>query len=273
MNYKKLKLKQMSNKTDVTVILPVHELADSTKPLFDIAIQSINEQTVAPDKVLIVTPKGSETYKYISTYDFGKNKKIFEVLENDGETDFCNQINFGVSKVKTTFLSILEYDDEYAKIWFKNVVEYKDAYPEMDIFLPIIADVDGKGHFVGTTNEAVWAYRFSDEMGILDTNALLSYQNFNIDGMVIKKSLFDDFGGFKPSIKLTFIYEFLLRMTYNDAKVMTIPKFGYKHTNMREGSLFHSYTNELDPVESKWWLAQAKKEYYWPEDREITYND
>ena len=40
---------------------------------------------------------------------------------------------------------------------------------------------------------------------------------------------------------------------------------------MREGSLFHSYTTELDPAESKWWLDQAKKEYYWSEDRKITY--
>jgi hypothetical protein len=261
----------MSNKTDVTVILPVHELTDSVKPLFDIAIQSINQQTVTPDKVLVVTPKGSEAYKYMSTYDFGENKDIFEVLENDGETDFCSQVNFGVSNVETTYLSILEYDDEYAKIWFKNVVEYKKAYPEMDIFLPIIADVDANGQFVGTTNEAVWAYRFSDEMGILNTDALLAYQNFNVDGMVIKKELFDNFGGFKPSIKLTFIYEFLLRMTYNDAKVMTIPKFGYKHMNMRDGSLFHSYTTELNPAESKWWFDQAKKEYYWSEDRKIKY--
>lgn len=261
----------MSNKTDVTVILPVHELNDNTKPLFDIAIQSVNLQTVMPDKVLIVVPKGSDVSKYMSTYDFGENKTMFEVLENDGETDFCSQVNFGVSKVETTYLSILEYDDEYAKIWFKNVVKYKEAYPEVDLFLPIIADVDGNGQFVGTTNEAVWAYRFSDEMGMLDNGALLAYQNFNIDGMVIKKELFDNFGGFKPSIKLTFIYEFLLRMTYNDAKVMTIPKFGYKHTNMREGSLFHSYTSELNPVESKWWLDQAKKEYYWSEDRKIKY--
>ena len=89
----------MSNKTDVTVILPVHELTDSVKPLFDIAIQSINQQTVTPDKVLVVTPKGSEAYKYMSTYDFGENKDIFEVLENDGETDFCSQVNFGVSNV------------------------------------------------------------------------------------------------------------------------------------------------------------------------------
>jgi hypothetical protein len=28
----------------------------------------------------------------------------------------------------------------------------------------------------------------------------------------------------------------------------------------------------LDPAEAKWWLAQAKKEYYFSKDRNITYD-
>ncbi|NIQ16175.1 MAG: hypothetical protein GTO02_17815 [Candidatus Dadabacteria bacterium] len=52
---------------------------------------------------------------------------------------------------------------------------------------------------------------------------------------------------------------------------MTIPKFGYKHINQREGSLFHTYRNELSPDESRWWLSQAKKEYHFTNDRKITY--
>jgi hypothetical protein len=38
--------------------------------------------------------------------------------------------------------------------------------------------------------------------------------------MVIRKSVYEENGGFKPSIKLTFIYEFLLRMTFKDVKVI-----------------------------------------------------
>ena len=89
--------------------------------------------------------------------------------------------------------------------------------------------------------------------------------------MVIRKSTYDEFGGFKPSIKLTFIYEFLLRMTFKDVRVFVIPKFGYKHVNQRNGSLFSTYKESLDPIEARWWLAQAKKEYYFPRDRKITY--
>jgi hypothetical protein len=125
--------------------------------------------------------------------------------------------------------------------------------------MPIIVDVDNQNQFVGFTNEAVWAASFSDELGILDNNALLTYQNFNTDGMVIRKSVYEENGGFKPSIKLTFIYEFLLRMTFKDVKVMVIPRFGYKHVNQREESLFANYRTNMDPIEAKWWLSVAKK--------------
>ena len=72
-------------------------------------------------------------------------------------------------------------------------------------------------------------------------------------------------------MKLTFTYEFLLRMTYNSIPVMVIPKLGYKHTNNREGSLFVEYRNTMNPVESRFWQNQARKEYFWAEDRTITY--
>jgi hypothetical protein len=261
----------MKEQTQITVILPVHELDDSTRPLFSNAIKSVEEQIVTPDSVLVVVPKGSDVSKELSSFDYGKLKDIVVVVENDGEIDFASQINFGVEAAKTEWISILELDDEYSKIWFKNVVEYKNAYEDVDIFMPIIVDVDTKQQFIGLTNEAVWAQSFSDEMGVLDNGALLAYQNFNIDGVVMKKSLFEEFGGLKPSIKLTFVYEFLLRMTFKDSRVFVIPKFGYKHLNQREGSLFHGYRTELDPTEAKWWLSQAKKEYYFDNDRAVAY--
>lgn len=261
----------MNEKTQITVLLPIHELNNETRNLFANAIKSVEEQFVLPDALLIIVPKDSDVSKELKSYDYGKIKDIVTIIDNDGPTDFSSQINFGVSKANTEWVSILELDDEYAKIWFKNVVEYRNAYPDVDMFMPMIVDVDSKSTFIGLTNEAVWAQSFSDELGILDNGALLAYQNFNIDGVVMRKSLFDDFGGLKSNIKLTFVYEFLLRMTFKAVKVFVIPKFGYKHVNLRDGSLFHSYRATINPVEAKWWLSQAKKEYYFDMDRKITY--
>ncbi|NIQ16176.1 MAG: hypothetical protein GTO02_17820, partial [Candidatus Dadabacteria bacterium] len=55
---------------------------------------------------------------------------------------------------------------------------------------------------MGLTNEAVWAHEFSDEMGVIDENSLLRYQNFNFGGMVMRKDVYLENGGLKPSMKL-----------------------------------------------------------------------
>jgi hypothetical protein len=92
--------------------------------------------------------------------------------------------------------------------------------------------------------------------------------------MVIKKDVFLGNGGLKSNIKLTFGYEFFLRMTNSSVKFLTIPKIGYKHTNMREGSIFWNYKNgdnRLSEDEVRFWIESAKKEYLFTTQREIKY--
>lgn len=257
----------------ITVIIPLHEVNDTTEKLFGNAIKSVAEQFAKPAQVLIVTPAGSEAYKFATKFEYGDLKSIVKVVENDGKTDFASQMNYAVDKCETEWFSILEYDDEYSKIWFRNVETYIDAYPEVDIFMPIIVDVDESEQFIGFTNEAVWANSFSDKLGFLDKDALMAYQNFNIDGIVMKKEAYQNYGGFKSNIKLTFIYEFLLRMSFKSCVIMTIPRLGYKHVNQRTGSLFHTYKTTMNPVEANWWLNKAKSEFYHEHDREISYTD
>jgi len=261
----------MKETNNISVILPIHELNEDTKQLFNNAIESVKTQILRPTELVIVVPKDSEVETYVKAIDFGDYSESVTIAINDGETDFSSQVNFGVSISKSPWISILEYDDEYANIWFKNVNIYQNAHENIDLFMPIIVDVNETNQFIGFTNEAVWANSFSDILGVLDNNALLAYQNFNIDGMVIRKSVYEENGGFKPSIKLTFIYEFLLRMTFKDVKVMVIPRFGYKHMNQRKNSLFENYKDTMDSIEARWWLSIAKKEYYFPKDRKITY--
>ena len=149
-----------------------------------------------------------------------------------------------------------------------------ESYPEVQVFLPVVVDTDEKNAFAGFTNEATFAANFTQEMGFLTNDVLQNYQNFQTAGAVYKKEIFEDFGGFKSSIKLTFIYEFLLRLTYNSVNIMTIPRIGYKHMNMREGSIFWDYkfgdTKMIDD-EIKFWVQTAKKEYFFTEDRTIKY--
>lgn len=263
----------MSDKLNVSIILPlksavVRDFAD----YFGKAIQSIKNQSVKPEELVIVHTQEESLVKFLESYDFGDltvNKYVW-----DKEPSFSNQMNYGVEKAKSTYVSFFEFDDEYSAIWFKNVKKYMESYPEVEAFLPIVVDTDDKGVFKGFTNEANFAANFSQEIGYLTNETLNDYSNFQTAGMVIKKQVITDFGGFKPSIKLTFVYEFLLRMTYNSVNILTIPRLGYKHTNMREGSIFWNYKNGesvLTDDEVKFWLQTAKKEYFFVDDRSIKY--
>jgi hypothetical protein len=188
--------------------------------------------------------------------------------------NFASQLNQGIKESSGKWISIFEFDDEYSNIWFDNVKKYIDSFPEVQVFLPVVVETDEKGVFAGFTNEATFAANFTQEIGFLTNDTLQEYQNFQTSGSVIKKQILEDFGYMKPSMKLTFVYEFLLRLTYNSAVIMTIPKLGYKHTNLREGSLFWNYKYGEDKMledEVRFWIKTAKQEYFFVDDRAIKY--
>jgi hypothetical protein len=232
----------------------------------------VDNQKTLPEELVIVVPKNSEVKKFVESFTFEKVK--FRIIENDGKTDFCSQVNFGVNNISTEFFSILEFDDMYSTIWFDNVNKHIKAYPNVSLFLPIVVDMTLDNKFIHFTNESIWAKDFSEKQGFLDNDILLNYPKFQIAGSVIKVEDFKELGGLKGSIKVHFGYEFLLRMTYYDKKVMTIPKLGYKKTNMRPNSIFWSYENgetKIDILESRFWFNTAKKESYFKTDREVKY--
>jgi glycosyltransferase involved in cell wall biosynthesis len=263
----------MENKILLSVILPIKSSkARNFDEYFDKAIQSILNQSLTLDELVIVHTSEESLVEFINNYDF-KGINVTKILWED-TPNFCNQVNYGIKNSKNQWVSVLEFDDEYSSIWFKNVKKYIDVYPNVQMFLPVVVDTDEKGIFAGFTNEATFAANFTQEISILTNEVLQNYQNFQTSGSVFNKKIIEDFGGFKPSMKLTFVYEFLLRMTYNSVLIMTIPRLGYKHTNLREGSIFWNYKYGEEKVlddEVKFWVQSAKKEQFFTEDRSIKY--
>jgi glycosyltransferase involved in cell wall biosynthesis len=260
-------------KFDVSVILPIKSSkANGFVEYFEKAITSLKNQTVKINELIIVHTDETYLTEFLNGFDFGDLtvKKIVWTKE----PNFADQVNHGVKSSESKWVSLFEFDDEYSNIWFKNVEKYSIAHSDVDAFLPIVIDTDDKGQFAGFTNEATFALNIAAEMGILSNETLQTYQNFQISGMVIKKSAYIDFGLLKPSFRLTFGYEFFLRMTNNSVKIMSIPKIGYKHINLREGSIFWNYKNGEDVLtdeEVRFWVESAKKEYFFINDRAIKY--
>lgn len=263
----------MNNTLSLSVILPIKSAkAKDFEEYFEKAISSLKNQQVGFEELVIVHSQEQSLIDLLDSYDFG-DLNVTKLLW-DQEPNYANQVNFGIKNAKGTWVSLFEFDDEYSSIWFKNVKTYIESFPEVQMFLPVVVETDEKGLFAGFTNEATFAANFSQEMGMLTNDTLQDYQNFQTAGSVFKKTIVEDFGGFKPSIKLTFTYEFLLRLTYNSVLIMTIPRLGYKHVNLREGSVFWNYKfgdSKMVEDEVKFWIQTAKREYFFTDDRAIKY--
>jgi hypothetical protein len=254
---------------NITVILPVHTIEGDYNEMIKRAIESA-EEFHNDIKISIVCPENVKK----------KLKKLSDKLEidfviNKGETDFCSQVNLGIEKCETEWFSILEIDDEYKSIWLKSLNDYMKIYPDVDVFLPIVKDINPEGKFVSFTNESAWAYGFTEIQGFIDNEVLLEFQNYQISGGVYRTQKIKDVGMLKENIRLTFGYEFLLRLTHNGLRVMTIPRVGYQHVNLREDSLFWVYKNneenKMSEKEVKFWLDTAKKEFFFKNKREVNY--
>jgi hypothetical protein len=253
----------------ITILLPIHKIDGDYKEMLSNAISSIED--FHNDVILsIVCPtKVKEELNNLS------NKLEITFVENKGNTDFCSQINLGIEKCETEWFSIFEIDDEYRPIWLKTMNEYLNIYSDVDVFLPIIRDINQDGTFVNFTNESAWAYGFTELQGFIDNEVLLEFQNYQTSGGLYRTQVIKDNGSLKENIKLSFSYEFLLRLTHNGVRVMTVPRIGYQHVNMREDSLFWSYRNneenKLQENEVKFWLDTAKKEFFFKNKREVNY--
>lgn len=253
---------------NITVILPIHKLDDNYKEMFNNAIESLKDFH-NDVKLSIVCP--TDVAKELSS-----NSSNLEIntLTHNGPTDFCSQVNYGIENCDTEWFSILEIDDVYKPIWLKSMNEYVKIYPDVSVFLPIVKDINVEGKFVSFTNESTWAYGFSERQGFLDNEVLLDFQNYQTSGGLYKTQVIKDNGLFKDNIKLTFSYEFLLRLTHNGVAIMTVPKIGYQHVNFREDSLFWNYQNEdnkLSEKEAKFWLETSKREFFFKNKRDVEY--
>lgn len=261
---------------NITILLPVHKLEDDDFIMLNNALSSIegfNDDVIV--KIIIPSGLKEKLDTFIDLNTFGIRLEIVQVINTTDNTDFTNQINLGIQSCETEWFSILEIDDEYTKTWLPSVKEYTNHFKTTDVFLPVIKDVNVEGEFLSFTNESLWAYGFTEKQGILDRDVLLEYQNYQTSGGIYRTSVIKDNGMFKTNIKLTFSYEFLLRLLNNGVIIMGIPKIGYQHVNFRENSLFWSYKNDekmkIDENETKFWVDTAKKEYFFKNKRDITY--
>lgn len=259
---------------NISIIIPIHQFNDVISNYLDKSIESIVKQEEIDNipKLIMVYPTDidSDIKVYMKKWLNDKINILF--VKNEGNTDYQSQVNLAVDSVDTKFFSVLEFDDELSTTYIKNVNKHIESYSDVDIFLTMIVMVNKDNQGIKLGNEMVWAQQFVGEngdMGYLNTKSLNSFSDFKLSGAVINKEEFINIGKYKTKIKLTFMYEFLLRALNNTCKIFTIPKIGYKHLMDREGSLFDYYKNNMPINERKFWFEVATNEANFMNDRDI----
>ena len=247
---------------DLVVIIPLHEYNNDVEALLSKAVESV------PNELEIrISCKNGLSADIKKSYKKHNNVVIYESEEADAPSDFCNLVNQAVGD--SVWFSILEYDDEFSPIWFDNFKKYVDFYSDISVFLPLEDLIDASDNkFIGIGNEAPWASSFSNEIGFIDLDCLQNFFDFYLTGSIFNTADWEEVGGLKPSIKLTFWYEWLLRATYKGKKIYVIPKVGYIHKLGRPGSIIEGYKNTVDEKESNFWVNVARKDYFYKNQRE-----
>jgi len=252
---------------ELGIIIPMHEFGKENIELLKKAVASIPADT----PVCLSVPKGTKTTLF-------NDLNVAVVRSTEDGTSFAELVENGVKAFNNNpdvkWFSILEFDDTYTPIWLDNVKKYIDFMPETSVFMCLEDITDfNNGKYIGFGNEAAWASSFSNEIGYIDNDCLQNYFDFYLTGSVFNIKDWLEVGGLKPSIKITFWYEWMLRATSKGKKIFVIPKVGYNHTLGRESSLVETYKKEIDKDETQWWFDLAKRESYFKEDRKKTYED
>lgn len=257
----------MENVKDLTIIIPVHVFDDTVNSLLEEAIDSITE----PMHIIVVAPKKVLTQLH-ETEKIGNHGGINFVQST--KEDFCSQVNTALKFCETEYFTILEYDDKFTPNFLKNVKKYTEAYKDVFGFLSLVEAVDYEHKDagpIGYINEVFWASSFSEVLGYLDLDSVMNFLSINVTGAVFKTKEFIELGGLKPSIKIAFWHEFLLRAIHKEKKMFVIPKVGYIHTINRPDSLSDINEKTISQEEAEWWVELAQQEYYFTKDRKKTY--
>ena len=249
---------------DIVVIIPVHEISDDVRELLPRAIKSVPKGM----EIRVSCANGlSEGLKEI----IGNNKNVvlYEDENENSGNGFQKLVNQAVGE--SNWFTILEFDDEFTEIWLNNALKYIDFKPEISVLMCMEDMFDDKGEYIGIGNDAPWASSFSNELGYIDNDCLNDYFDFYMTGSLFNTSDWETCGGLKESMKVTFWYEFMLRLTQMGKQIFVMPKVGYKHMLGRKGSLIEIYKETISDEEGQWWFDLARQEYFFKEDRNKAY--
>lgn len=257
---------------NLTILVPIHSLDIDRKYISDM-FESVSKQTDKRFTLAVATfPEYKEQINNMNIFDLKiEYIDLPEEIKTLSLPNYTEIINFAVHSITTKRFTILQYDDVLNNIFVEVSEQYAKAYPTVSAFVPISLEFDGES-FVRMTNEAVWNMNFTEKQGFFDFESLRNYFTFSFVSTIFDTETFVKNVGFKHSIKKYFEQEFFLRLLYQQQEIMVIPKFMVRHTVNRADSISSHYA-DLPILQQRFYQDAAKKEYYFAEDRKLTYEE
>lgn len=266
----------------IDIIIPVHKYNEEVSNLLQRCLESVKDMALVSKEnsidtnVIIVGPSlpADDIMGLITwTTEFAN----FKVVDNQNkDVSFCSQVNYVVDNVcENEYFMVVEFDDIVTSKWVNMALPYIELRPKCPLFLPLVEiyDINNPNTPLHYMNEIGWSSAFAEkELGSLNNDALQDYCNFNFTGAIIRRNDFIKVGALKPSIKLSFGYELLLRFTHLYGEIFVVPKVGYFHFVNREDSLTSEYHRTMSQEEGSWWIKLALEEYKYKKDRKKTYS-
>jgi len=266
-------LAQQKQPVDVLVLYGgTDEDLDAVKSVLDNPSITIKEKTTedgpAEDKVI--------------TSDKPLNYVLEKTESHTFQKLFNEALNYAIIN-KYEHFSVVESEDVIDTSWYDNAMKWSAKKTDKDGFMPLLREISN-GNFLGFFNEACWVDSYAEVAGTFDLQLLMRFNCMNVTGTVfrtepIKKysaEIDGQFKAMKEDFKVSYAYEFFLRMIYNDLKFFTIPRLGYEHridipTDMvepfsskipRNLVTFPEEKGGMSSEEVKYWTDAAKKEYF-----------
>ena len=202
---------KLHNKPTISIVIPVYNIDEI---FLHRCIHSVLNQIYNKWEMLLVDDRSTNTYIKPALEKYAEQDKRVKVRflqENQGTAVASNK---GASLATGEFIGFLDHDDELTKDALYEVVR---AINENDAHV-IYSDEDlinGRGTYLN----AFFKPNFSQD--------LLFTHNYITHFVVVKKSLFDEVGGFFSRYDGAQDYDLILRLTEKTNKIYHIPKVLY----------------------------------------------
>jgi hypothetical protein len=267
-------LAQQNQPVDLLVLYGGNSDEDLTlvKSILDKPSIIVNEQS-APDSP--VTEKEIEALNKLNYVIEKTEKHTFQGIFNEA-------LNYAIINKYENF-SVIEPEDVVDVNWYKSAMKYIAKKEGVDGLFPITREMSN-GNFLGFFNEACWVDGYAEVAGTFDLQLLMRFNCMNITGAIFKTEsikthsteIEGQFKAIKEDFKVSYSYEFFLRMIYNDLKFFTIPRIGYEHRIDIPSEMVEPFSSKIprnisiwpedkggiSPEEVKFWVDAAKKEYF-----------